>query len=67
MLKAVCFFLGLILLLLGLWIYSTSLNLLQDDPTNSQKRLWAFVAIIVGFFLLVLCAAAGDSVGTWGY
>lgn len=64
--KAVCFFLGIILILLGLWLYSTAFGLQFGDPSNGQKRVWAFVSIIIGFFLLLLCASCGNQLGGWG-
>lgn len=52
----VCFFIGIILLLVGLWLFSASVTTI-DPVSASQKKTWAVVLLIIGFFLLFLAAA----------
>lgn len=56
----ICFFVGIILLLIGIWLFSAAMTTL-DPVSASQKKTWSFVTIIVGFFLLFLAAACHDS------
>lgn len=50
------FFIGIILLLVGLFLFSAAMTTV-DPVSASQKKTWSFVVIIIGFFLLFLAAA----------
>ena len=54
--QIVCFFVALILLLVGIWLFANAASA-SDPTTQSQKKTWAFVVLIFGFFLLLLAAA----------
>lgn len=59
---AIAYFIGIILLLVGLWLFAASTTTV-DPVSASQKKTWSVVLLIIGFFLILLSAA---SVGYMG-
>jgi len=63
MLHLVAYFIGIILLLIGIWLITVAYNTI-DPSSASQKKTWAVVVLVIGFFLILVAASCHDQLST---